>query len=126
MTVVFDTSVLIDMLRNYGPALAFGEKLAERPLCSEISRVEVIRGLRSHERPGAEELFGGLGWVPLDERIARHAGELGREWRRSHPGMGAPDLVVAATALELGAKLATTNVKHFPMFKGLRPPYRPQ
>jgi hypothetical protein len=32
--------------------------------------------------------------------------------------------VIAATAKELGADLVTLNVKHFPMFPGLRAPYR--
>jgi predicted nucleic acid-binding protein len=37
--------------------------------------------------------------------------------------LNVPDLVIAATALELGAMLATANVRHFPMFAGLTPPY---
>jgi hypothetical protein len=61
--------------------------------------------------------------VAVDEPIARLAGEFGRKWRRSHPGISPADLAIAATAGQLDAKLATTNVRHFPMFKGLRPPY---
>ena len=34
-----------------------------------------------------------------------------------------PRAVVTALALELKAELKTTNLKHFPMFKGLRAPY---
>ena len=37
--------------------------------------------------------------------------------------MATADLVIAASALELGLDLATLNVRHFPMFEGLRPPY---
>jgi predicted nucleic acid-binding protein len=48
---------------------------------------------------------------------------LGRRFRQSHSGIGAVDLIVAATALELQAPLATHNVRRFPMFKGLQPPY---
>jgi len=32
--------------------------------------------------------------------------------------------VIAATALEHGLALATLNVRHFPMFEALEPPYR--
>jgi len=39
------------------------------------------------------------------------------------PASGAVDLIIAATALELSAPLATINVRHFPMFEGLRSPY---
>ncbi len=48
----------------------------------------------------------------------------GRTWRRSHL-LATTDLVVAATAQEFGAHLATSNIKHFPMFDGLVPPYDP-
>ena len=123
MTTVVDTSVIIDILRGLEAALHYVEGLEEVPACSEITRVEVTRGLRSAERAGAERLFQQLRWVPLDEPIARRAGEFGRSWRKSNPGISSPDLVVAATAEQLGADLATGNVRHFPMFKRLRPPY---
>jgi predicted nucleic acid-binding protein len=68
-------------------------------------------------------LFALIAWIPVDESVARRAGDLGRRWRRSHPGIGVADLAIAATAEELGADLATRNLKHFPMFEGLRAPY---
>ncbi len=123
MNVVLDTSVVIDMLRGYEPALTYGRSLSEPPFCSEIVRVEVIRGLRSAERTTADRLFSSLTWVVIDEAIARRAGDLGRRWRRSHRGIGSADLVVAATVLQLDAGLATLNVKHFPMFADLAAPY---
>jgi predicted nucleic acid-binding protein len=46
-----------------------------------------------------------------------------RAYRRSHPGIGLVDFAVAATAEQHGARLATLNVKHFPMIKGLTAPY---
>ena len=42
---------------------------------------------------------------------------------RRHGGIGTVDLIIAATAELLGAELITTNVRHFPMFGRLRPPY---
>jgi predicted nucleic acid-binding protein len=68
-------------------------------------------------------LFGLMAWVPVTQDVARQAGELGRRYRRSHTGIGAVDLIVAATAKLLGARPATHNTRHFPMFTGLRPPY---
>ncbi|HEY3208950.1 MAG TPA: type II toxin-antitoxin system VapC family toxin [Actinomycetota bacterium] len=123
MTVVWDTSIIIDILRGMPQAIAYAEGLAEIPTCSEITRVEVLRGVRSPERAATERLLGAFQWIPPDEPIARRAGELGRQWRRSHPGISTPDLVIAATARELGARLATSNVRHFPMFRRLRSPY---
>jgi predicted nucleic acid-binding protein len=121
--MLLDTTVLIDHLRGDPPARAFLLGLDAAPACSEVSRVEVLQGLRSAERGAAEELFAVLSWVPIDEAIARRAGEIGRRYRRSHPGLSLADLVIGATAVELGLPLATRNVRHFPMIRSLRPPY---
>lgn len=121
--MVLDSTVLIDHLRDLPEASTFLARLTEAPLCSEVTRSEIIRGLRSAERSTAERLLALIGWVPVGEAIARRAGELGRQYRRTHPGIGTTDLLVAATAFELDETLATANVKHFPMFRGLRPPY---
>ena len=83
----------------------------------------MLRGVRSGERRLTERLLGTFSWIPLDESIARRAGDLGRRWRASHRGISTADLVIAATAIERGDELATLNVRHFPMFEGLQPPY---
>ena len=83
----------------------------------------MIQGLRSAERRAAEKLFALIDWVPVSEAVARRAGELGRRWRRSHPGIGVADLAIAATAEQIEATVATRNLKHFPMFDALQAPY---
>jgi predicted nucleic acid-binding protein len=123
LSAVVDSSILIDHLRGSAAASAYLAGLEDRPVCSEVSRIEVLQGLRSAERRAADRLFALVRWVPVDEAVSRRAGELGRRWRRSHPGIGIADLVIAATAQHLDTPLATGNVKHFPMFKGLRAPY---
>jgi predicted nucleic acid-binding protein len=123
LSVVLDTGVLIDQLRGSEAAFEYLARLKTRPACSEITRIEVIQGLRSSEHRAANRLFATVAWVPVSESVARRAGELGRRWRGSHPGIGVADLAIAATAEELDASLATLNVKHFPMFKDLRAPY---
>jgi predicted nucleic acid-binding protein len=115
--------VLVDHLRAHAGATEYLAGLEEEPICSEVTRIEVVQGLRSAERERAERLFSLIEWVPVDERIAREAGRLGRRWRASHPGIGVADLAIAATVEDVGARLATRNLKHFPMFAGLRAPY---
>ena len=119
---VLDSTVLVDHLRGHQPATDWLAALDAVPLCSEVSRTEVLVGVRSDERGAVETLFGTIDWVPVDEAVARRAGQLGRRFRASHR-LGAADLLIAATAEEQGAALATGNVRHFPMFPGLRAPY---
>ena len=123
MSVLLDTSIVIDILRGVPRALDYARSLTEPPTCSEITRAEVLRGLRSDERRTTERLFGAIRWASVDEPIARRAGELGRRYRRSHRGLGTADLIIAATAIELDLELATLNLRHFPMFAGLEAPY---
>jgi predicted nucleic acid-binding protein len=122
LTVV-DSTVIVDLLRGHDPARDWAVSIDRRLVASEVSRIELLRGRRSRERDALERAFRIFRWIPVDESIARRAGAFGRRWRASHPGIALADLAVAATAQELGAELATSNVRHFPMFPGLRPPY---
>ncbi len=123
MRVVLDTSVLVDVLRGDTSAVTYVRHLSDVPICSEVTRIEVARGLRSAERSAAEQLFRALSWLPVDEPIARRAGEPGRRWDRHRPGIALADLVIAATTEQIDAELATANVRHFPMFENLRAAY---
>lgn len=125
MTALFDTSILIDHLRGRHEAteLLLAHLGETRPLVSVLTRVEIEGGMRSEERQGVRRLFDALAVIPVSDEIAKLAGTLLREYRRSHQGIDLVDYVIAATALELGANLVTLNVKQFPMFKGLHTPY---
>ena len=118
-----DTSVLIDVLRGDDVAVSWLAALDAVPMCSEVTRVEVLQGVRSAEHGPTERLLQTLRWVPVDESVSRSAGDLGRRFRRGHRGIGVADLIIAATCIATGADLATLNVRHFPMFGGLTPAY---
>jgi predicted nucleic acid-binding protein len=79
--------------------------------------------MRSGERRDVGRLFDGLLLLPVTDAIARRAGQQLRRFRSSHSGIDLADYLIAATAEEEGASLVTLNVKHFPMFNGLRPPW---
>ncbi len=79
--------------------------------------------MRSQERREVGRLFASLRIFPVNDRIAWRAAELMRTHRRSHTGIGLGDYLVAAAAQIEGCELATLNVRHFPMFPGLRPPF---
>jgi predicted nucleic acid-binding protein len=69
-------------------------------------------------------LFATLRTFPINERTSWHAAELMRSYRTSHSGIGLGDYLIAATAEVEGCELATLNVRHFPMFEGLQPPFK--
>ena len=126
MTVVVDTSVLVDHLR--GDARARNVLLAARGdghdlAASVLTRTELLAGVRSPGRRDLEALFTVLRWVDVDREIADRAGALANRYLASHRDIDTVDYVIAATAEALGADLLTKNVKHFPMIAGLRPPY---
>lgn len=126
MTVVVDTSVLIEVLRGDERAqalLATAIADGERIVGSVLSRVEVLAGMRPHEERETRHLFDSLEWLVVDADLADRAGELASSYVRSHPGIDPVDYVIAATAERLGADLWTHNLKHFPMFPGLQRPY---
>lgn len=125
MTVLVDTSILIDYLR--GNAAARNLLEAERhsgPLhASEITRLEVLAGMRPAEAAPTRLLLGAFVWHDVDAEVAEEAGSLGRRWLPSHGGIDSADLAIAATAIVTTAELLTMNVRHFPMFPNLRRPY---
>ena len=125
MTVLVDTSVLVDHLRGVPAATALlVDRRSAGPLhASEITRLEVLAGMRPAERSATDGLLGVLTWHALDTEVAELAGALGRRWLPSHSGMDAADLAIAATADLLGVALLTLNVRRFPMFCGLTRPY---
>lgn len=124
---LLDTSVSIDHLRGYGRATTLLEELLESEgvvAASELTRFELLAGVRPEEQRDLETFFLVVDWVPVTEEITRRAGAYARSYRRSHSGIGAADYLIAATASTLNAGLLTTNVRHFPMFEGLEAPYQ--
>jgi predicted nucleic acid-binding protein len=79
--------------------------------------------MRSQERQEVGRLFASLRTFSANDRVAWRAAELMRTHRRSHAGIGLGDYLVAATAQIEGCDLATLNIRHFPMFPGLQPPF---
>jgi predicted nucleic acid-binding protein len=123
---LLDSTVAIDYLRDDERAVAVVESLfaAGVPVAaSEMTRFEVLSGMKPLEQVATEELFAEVVWVAIGERVSRAGALLARRYRKSHSGIEDGDYLIAATALELDADLLTTNVRHFPMFAGLTAAY---
>jgi predicted nucleic acid-binding protein len=125
VTVLVDTSVLIGYLRgDERAARVLEQERAPEPLhASEITRFEVLAGMRAAEEEATRALLSTLHWHPVDADVAEEAGALGRRWLPSYHTIDGADLAIAATAVRTGAALLTRNVRHFPMFQGLMAPY---
>jgi predicted nucleic acid-binding protein len=120
-----DTDVLIAHLRGCQAARQWLLAARERGRLeiSVVTVAEIAGGLRSSERSAVWDLLATLHPQPVSEAIAQRAGQFARSFRASHPGIGLADYLIAATAESRGADLATLNVRHFPMFPGIRPPF---
>ncbi len=121
--ILLDTDVLVDFLRGRPAAVAYMKAHADRIILSSLVAAELYAGARNDdERLRLDEFLAMFPVVPVTLDLAQAAGSHQRDYRASH-GTGLADAVIAATAVARGAELKTFNAKHYPMFKGLKPPY---
>lgn len=92
---------------------------------SGVTVTEITGGMRTTEGPEVNRLLSSLRLEPVGDRVAFRAGEFMRQFHQSHSGIGLGDYLVAATAEVRGPVLATLNIRHYPMFNGLVPPFKP-
>lgn len=124
--ILVDSDVLISHLRGVEAARAWLVDARRRtgPLAiSAVSVAEIIGGMRSGEGRDVTRLLDSMELGIVGRDIAWRAGQLRREFARSHHSIGIADYLIAATALVRGWELATLNVRHFPMFAGLAAPF---
>ena len=120
-----DTSVAVDHLRGDESATTLLTAMLEDDglAASEVTRFELLGGVRDDELEALEQFFDAIDWIPVDELVARTAGALARRYRSGHSGIDDADYLIAASAVVVAADLLTTTVRHFPMFVGLQPAY---
>ena len=124
--ILVDSDVLICHLRGMEAArdwLLDARRSTGALATSVVCIAEISGGMRSGERRSVTRLLDSLHAVPVNRAIALRAGELRRTYHRSHPTIGTPDYLIAATALVTGYELATLNVRHFPMISDVTPPF---
>ena len=116
--VLLDTTVVIDLLRRMPGAiqrLAAVRAAGDTPFVCAVNVEEAARGVRPRERAAAQALFAGLRSAPLGTAEGWRAGEWRREFARRGRTLAQADCLIAASALAIGARLATGNVRDFPM-----------
>lgn len=113
--VLLDTDILINLLRGIEGAKVFVQNAAVQGLvgCSAITVAEIYAGMRAHEREKTESLLDGLEIIDVTRAIAEKAG--GYRAAIKSQDLELDDCLIAATAFETRATLATGNGKHYPM-----------
>ena len=117
MTVLPDSDVLIEVLRNRDETVTQWANLSQSEaviLYSPISEAELWAGVRPKEERAITTLLGNLICVPVDRDIARRAGGYLLQFQKSH-ALKIADALIGATATVRNALLWTRNRKHFPM-----------
>ncbi len=122
--VLLDTDVLVDFFRGHNKAVAFINAHSSRIILSSIVVAELYAGVKGDAEETALENFISLfRVVPVSAGIAKAAGLYKRDYGKSH-GPGLADAILAATAKAENAELKTLNTRHYPMLKGIKPPYK--
>ena len=127
MAIILDADVVI---RGEKGTLDFKGWVASRPDDQfEIAAVTVAELWHGVERAvGARKvqrqqylqpIFNSLPIVPYTEQTAYEHARIWAELEASGKMIGFYDVIVAATAVERGSKLATFNKRHFALIKGL-------
>lgn len=124
---LLDTDTLSEVLKQRNSrvvtkAVDYLAKHAEYAI-SAITRYELLRGLKDrgavNQQTAFERFCQHSKIAPVNDAVLDRATDLWVLARRGgHPGRDA-DLIIAATALELGRALATGNTKHFSWIPGL-------
>ena len=122
MNYIFDTSVIIDGLRQKKKArdifLNF-DNTNDHLFISSVSGFELFSGTSSRNKIQQKRIKNLLSFftaVDLSWDISVRAGEIFREGIKD---LEVPDYIIAASAIEIGAQVVTLNTKHFANIPGL-------
>jgi predicted nucleic acid-binding protein len=131
--LILDSSVLIAAERkgqNVRHALAeiAASAAGEDVAVSVITQIELAHGAARANTPQRKitrrqflsELMSVLPVHPITASIALHAGEIDGERAAQGVRLALSDLLIGVTALELGYRVATGNLRHFQQIPGLQ------
>ena len=116
--VLLDTTIAIDLLRARPASVAWLRRLesaGDTPYVCAVTAEEVTVGLPPREREAATALFEGLAAAPLAIAEGLLAGWWRHRFRSRGRTLSQGDCLIAASAVSIGARLATGNPKDFPM-----------
>ena len=133
MGIVLDSTVLVAGERRGMNVVAMLEwiksELGDQELAiAAMTAAELVHGIWRANRPEVrasrvefvEEVFVRIPVRPMSLRVARIVGHVDAQKRSKGMTIPTADLLVGATALDLGFTVATANQRHFQMIPGLK------
>jgi predicted nucleic acid-binding protein len=118
MKLLVDSDILIEVSRGRNTdILDRWSEFAQSDaviVCSPVTVAELWHGALPREHKLLTDLFSVLFCIPIDREIGRLAGEMLREYRKSHH-LELGDALIAATAAVHDTPIWTRNRKHYPM-----------
>ena len=121
MKFLLDTNIVIDFLRGKKSIVEkIGRILPQGIGISAISLAELYHGVYKSSRPKynltkVDEFISvpGISVVDLDKQIAKHYGKMLAELESRGVKLAEVDILIAATAGEIGLTILTGDKKHF-------------
>jgi predicted nucleic acid-binding protein len=117
VSCLVDTDVCIDFLREreYAKTL-LGKWLAKGLLSvSAVTHLEIYAGMRKGEEKATGAFLDLMVTMPVDEMIARSAGDIIRHLKSRGITMSPSDSIIAASALIMNVPLITNNISDYPV-----------
>lgn len=130
---MLDTTAAVAAERQGNSARQLLETVAletgdEELVISVVTVLELAHGVARADTPERrqrrqhflEDLLAGIPVQPLTTSIALRAGQLDGQSQAQGIRIPLPDLLIGASALELGFGVGTANVRHFRLIPGLK------
>lgn len=132
MGVILDSSIVIDTERRGDTVGQLLREVAfvigdQKAALSSIGLTELVHGVYRSKTPSMrirhemflQDLLADLEVVPYTKNTAMLAGRLDGEQRSKGIVIPTTDLLIGATALEIGYAVVTSNIRHFQLIPGL-------
>lgn len=121
MKLVVDTNILIDHLRGGKIWRKIADEIDDDTglFVPTVVIFELFSGISTRNPLIVSQIYKLLGnfqRLDLNELIARQAGELYRDTKKT---LEVPDYIIAASALSVNAQIVTLNQKHFTQIPGI-------
>jgi len=116
VSCLVDTDVCIDFLREREYTRVLLSNWLNKGLLSvsTITHLEIFAGMRKDEEKDTRAFLDSLITLPVDETIARSAGDIIGHLRAKGITISPLDSLIAATAVFLNVPLITNNISDYP------------